>query len=62
MKKILQARFVTFRTDCYHCGCRFEYEREDITYEGKVICPHCYRDIRHDATKSGHKRFGEVTK
>lgn len=62
MRKILTPRFVTFRTDCYHCGCRFEYERDDIDYEDNVVCPCCGRELYHDATETGHKRLGEVTK
>ena len=62
MKKIVKPKFVAFRTNCHHCGCRFEYEYDDITPQGNVICPCCYRDIRHDAEDSGFKREGEETK
>lgn len=56
MRKIIKGAFTKFETECQKCGCKFEYEFDDIlcdwsTHDLDVICPdcgfytpHCYED------------------
>lgn len=42
MKKIIKGAYRKFVTDCQICGCRFEYDIDDVSAsEFDVVCPDC---------------------
>lgn len=51
MKKIIKGAFQRFTTECFGCGCGFEYDREDVVVDSdgnpEVACPECGYRITH---------------
>lgn len=46
MIKIIEHGYKKFKTECFRCGCKFEYETEDIN-DYKIECPDCGYKIEH---------------
>lgn len=45
-------KIAVYGAKCHHCGCEFEFNKEDFseirdrTYPvGNIKCPHCARDV-----------------
>lgn len=53
--KIIEEPSSIFEVKCFHCGCRFTYEIEDVT--GPVVmCPHCSAGISHSPKNAQMRR------
>lgn len=49
MIKVIEHGYQKYYESCYRCGCRFEYELEDIS-DGYVKCPDCGTNSLHNHT------------